>query len=211
MSGVAIDKAFSYEAFSYKTEEYDQMLSPYEDECWTIVYGRDFFGDNKITLPSLRLIVTELCNRRCAYCANNGYENIETIQFNEIKNYGEVVLTGGEPFLKPDVVSKIVQEHYQTLDLYLYTQMIPSQLYESVLLQLNGVTVTIHDESAAHLIDYYENFITAYGHENPDCNWRLCLMPGVYDMPYTPSLWSEVRKVEILDYCPYPEDELRKL
>ena len=50
-----------------------------------------------------RVIVTLVCDRSCPGCCNtNGLDGIQEVNLERLKDYEEVVLTGGEPLLMGD-------------------------------------------------------------------------------------------------------------
>lgn len=77
--------------------------------------------ENKIRVKNLRLVLTNECNLKCFYCFNEGYEkNSESVSKLKIQdyllvikllrdNYGleKIKLTGGEPFLFPNIYTLI--------------------------------------------------------------------------------------------------------
>jgi hypothetical protein len=76
MTGVAIDEQFSYRAFSYRTKDYDQMLQPYEDTCWSIICRKNLICDDEnITAPDDPTICPyyQLCSEhsKCRYERKN--------------------------------------------------------------------------------------------------------------------------------------------
>jgi organic radical activating enzyme len=157
--------------------------------------------------PSLRLIVTQICNRACHYCANTKYDSFDTVEIDDLDDYGQLVLTGGEPMIIPHIVMEIVKRYHHEHEIFMYTQ-IPAPAYHVIFNFLSGVTVTLHDKLNLRTLAYYEDFIQQY---TGNCNWRLYLMPEMHDTEYNPDLWDVVRKIEILDECPCPEDYLKVL
>jgi len=107
------------------TSEYninEKELTPFVDECINnqiLLKEKIKKITNTDTQPgafSLTLEVTNKCNLRCKHCYNNSglKNNNETLQFATIKsiiddikclysNLGQLIITGGEPFLYKDI------------------------------------------------------------------------------------------------------------
>lgn len=52
-----------------------------------------------------RVIVTYRCDRHCPGCCNTQPQDVKTIHLiEELKDYEEIVVTGGEPLLEPELL-----------------------------------------------------------------------------------------------------------
>jgi len=84
---------------------------------------------------TIRLLITLDCNLSCSYCCNKQqrvYSQFQKKTFSEIdfSKYQNVCITGGEPFLKKDLLYQIIDDIPEGKNVYLYT---------------NGVLITDED------------------------------------------------------------------
>lgn len=96
---------------------------------------------------SARVIVTQACGRNCPGCANRpgvveGAEVINNLAWLNGRGFKHVVLTGGEPFLVPEVSGQVY-----TLDVdfkvYCYSSIWTNDISEFGL-ACDGLTYTLH-------------------------------------------------------------------
>jgi hypothetical protein len=108
--------------------------------------------------PVMHLLVTDKCDRDCAYCCNKQYDvkNIPVASKEEFESVDTVCLTGGEPFKygEPCAIAMWLKSTYQNIkNVYVYTNAAP--LYERLEMEksnrfgsigfssLDGVSVSI--------------------------------------------------------------------
>lgn len=98
----------------------------------------------------LRLLLFSDCNRRCLGCCNQDWDLSTLPVCGSFAGYDEIMLTGGEPMLRPqfvlDVVTRIRQEY--TGRLWVYTAKVDNiTKTQDVLRKVDGLCVTLHEQS----------------------------------------------------------------
>lgn len=160
-----------------------------------------------------RVIVTMACNRNCPGCCNNNLDSITTIRdISELSGYEEVVITGGEPMLKPDILLRFIKalrKQNKHRRVYLYTACLTLDDYRKILEHLDGVTVTLHaeatDEDIRNLKYMSENLYEEH------LDMRLFVDTRVYEKYDLSNIhmetWDVVRKLEWKEKCDPAENE----
>ncbi len=160
-------------------------------------------------MKKLRLLLFEECNRRCKGCCNQ-YFDITTLPYaDSFTGYDEVILTGGEPMLKPDVISKalihINKQHHKPI--YLYTAKVDNiPVALSVLLRINGMTVTLHEQKdLAPWVAF--NAAISKNLKNGK-KLRLNVFAEVDMSGIDTTGWVVQDNIVWIENCPLPEDEV---
>ena len=175
-------------------------------------------------MRKLRLLVTKICTRNCVGCSNNDIKPFGTINIFELLQnikegaYTQIMITGGEPLLFPDLLLTYLTtlqsakgEEKQRCGfpaLILYASWLPKHLDNdylvSIFSQLNGITFTMHDEDG--LKDFKRlNDILCMMHYKPS-SMRLNVFCDVKLPPITLHGWN-VKFIEWIKDCPLPEGE----
>ena len=165
-------------------------------------------------MKKLRLLVTERCNRNCPKCCNQFHDlkNIPTItdSIGELAEYDEIMLTGGEPALEGKLCRRIIwliRSINPKAKVYMYTAEIFQFPYE-LFSMLDGVTLTLHNQSDVDLFLYYKRAIEFYlaGKSN-----RLFVFSDLNldDNDACSEHWT-VRRIQWQDDCPLPDGEVLK-
>ena len=97
----------------------------------------------------LRLLLFEACNRACPMCCNRNWDLKTLPQVESFKEFAKVLLTGGEPMLRPNLVRNVTKriKKEKLMPVYLYTAKVyPIQEILSVLFFVDGLTLTLHDQ-----------------------------------------------------------------
>lgn len=114
----------------------------------------------------LRLLLFESCHRHCEGCCNEGFDLRNLPVCMDWRGWDQILLTGGEPMLRPDLVARVIgliRESVQT-PIYLYTADTSHPLTLIALLRgIEGVTVTLHEQEQVE-----------------DFEWLLEMMQGNY-------------------------------
>jgi radical SAM protein with 4Fe4S-binding SPASM domain len=111
-----------YRLFLTETAEEDASFSAISPAEFVFPSSRDFSATREAAPQSLSWVVTEWCNRKCRYC----YKDAQFIErgtppdldldFERLRELADeafrigvenLVLTGGEPFLRPDLIDVI--------------------------------------------------------------------------------------------------------
>lgn len=164
-------------------------------------------------MKSARLIVTYKCKHDCSGCCNKQLNKSEIPEINsieELKDYDEIIITGGEPFLFPDklkeLISEIKKNGNQKIIIYTTPEYTIEDFYE-VLKLIDGITITIHNEED----------LTKYKKQCSDLRYvgnfenktlRLNVFNPIRDMILNVvELFFEVKYIDWIENCPLPENE----
>jgi len=107
----------------------------------------------------LRLLLWEECNRSCSGCCNKDWNLAVLPVCSDYGSHDLIMLTGGEPMLKPHVLLQIIKEiRQQTAALiYVYTANVDDlDAAFAVLEAVDGITLTLHEQSD---VDNMQEFI----------------------------------------------------
>ena len=96
-----------------------------------------------------RVIVTYRCDRKCENCCNEHIRNAPEVQFEDLLEYDEIVITGGEPML---IAMRVFGLVHRLLDrkfrgrIWLYTATFNANSWEHKMLirYVDGITYTFH-------------------------------------------------------------------
>lgn len=161
----------------------------------------------------LRLLLFKDCNRGCPGCCNKDW-NIENLPVcDNYRGYDIIMLTGGEPMLKPDVITDTIakiRKQNTTAKIILYTAYTqPSPEFFAVLPLLDGLTLTLHskwDVPSFYALDsvlvekpYADRLSLRLNHfkevgdildDTLSCNWQV------------------KKDIEWIENCPLPDGEI---
>lgn len=165
---------------------------------------------------TLRLILTRDCNRSCEGCCNNQdqFSDSNVPIFDEnYRGYDEVIITGGEPLLYPTTI-EVTLFKFKTKSpetkLILYTADVSKRdLIESLLRYLDGLTITLHDQSDVDDFRRLNFWLLRRKRWIQDNNktLRLNVFKGVNVYMQNDSLWKIKDNIEWIENCPLPENE----
>jgi organic radical activating enzyme len=151
-----------------------------------------------------RLLFTEDCNRRCKGCCNRNWKGEPAVEktIEELREYDEIYITGGEPMLYVDALNYLIGRlRTATNKIFLYTAMpYPQHEFIPLMIGLDGCTVTLHNYADRQkFIDNFYNRTMFAGK-----SMRLNVFPkGKFDVDDS---WDVRPKVWITD-APLPEGE----
>jgi len=156
----------------------------------------------------LRLILTKVCNRRCAGCCNKDWDLDSLPVCDSYEGFSEFLLTGGEPLLFPEIVFKTVKaiRKQSQSPIYLYTAYSKNILLFNAMLQLvDGITLTLHSKS-----DIYHFSLLNQLLENccDGKNMRLNVFDGIDLTGINLSRWKVKDHITWIKDCPLPEGEV---
>lgn len=166
-----------------------------------------------------RVILTFDCDKSCSYCCNK-YSNIidKAIPLygaEELRDFSTVLITGGEPMLRPiDVLSFIKTTKKVNLEatIYLYTAKFTLGIFD-ILPFVEGVHFTIHaDTTMEDILEFrdIQEKLYNYKHDNPDISFRLYIHPDIkLVIDIIPYVWSRIESKPWLaeDECQLPYNE----
>ncbi|MEY8429262.1 4Fe-4S cluster-binding domain-containing protein [Lachnospiraceae bacterium 48-42] len=98
-----------------------------------------------------RVIVTYRCDRKCENCCNEHIRNVPEVQFEDLLEYDEIVITGGEPMLfAPRVVELVhrLRDRRFRGRIWLYTATFNEDhwAHRMLIRDVDGITYTFHAE-----------------------------------------------------------------
>lgn len=152
-----------------------------------------------------RIIVTEKCNRNCHLCcmkmpfttSNKKYLNLDTI-----KNYDQIIITGGEPLLLEDnliqILRQITWKNFHT-PMFLYTA-----IFNTALIQcynyFKGITYTMHQDSTDKDYLNFERFEWfSIKNRLPETkSIRLAVISGIKNLIINPKAWSFIKVKQMM-------------
>jgi molybdenum cofactor biosynthesis enzyme MoaA len=156
----------------------------------------------------LRLLLFKDYNKNCAYCSNKNW-NLDKLEIEkDFTGYDEIILTGGEPMLKPFIVieTAIKIRKITNAKLYMYTAKLNKPLEVlAVLNYLDGITVTLHKQSDVSNFIRFEKLV-----KKIKKSFRLNVFNSV-NFDYSEiSNWIIKDKIKWIKNCPLPRDEVFK-
>jgi len=98
----------------------------------------------------LRLLITDRCNQKCKWCQNKHWDLSALPRETSFGQYDEVMLTGGEPLLVPELLISTAKNIRKTSNakIYLYTAKIDDwKTVLAVLHFVDGMSVTPHSQT----------------------------------------------------------------
>lgn len=162
-------------------------------------------------MKKLRLLVTERCNRNCVNCCNKSWDLSDLPVEEDFSQYDMIMLTGGEPMLDvKTLINVIISIKYKSDALiYVYTAMLnDTKAALKVLDWVDGMTVTLHDQTDVDPFLIFNNAIVAEGMR--DESLRLNIFRGVNINIESLTLWKVKNNIEWIENCPLPKDEVFK-
>lgn len=174
-------------------------------------------------MKKLRLLVTKDCPRNCEGCCNKDW-NLDNLPVaDDLRGYSEIIITGGEPLMsyKIDKLNHMLREIHDRKDItakvYVYTAN-PKHIL-LCLPYVDGITLTLHDQSDVAEFEWMNRFLPTLKIENPQSgptpkyrpySYRLNIFKGVTlltpDSDYLEK-WRIKDNIEWIKDCPLPEDE----
>jgi len=154
----------------------------------------------------LRLLLSKQCNRNCEGCCNKDFDLDKLPVVTDYSGYDEIILTGGEPMLRPNFIREMVRRiRKQTLvPIYLYTAKVDRlQSALAVLGIIDGICVTLHEQSDVEAFHKLENAIDY----SLGKSLRVNIFKGV-KIFIDHLQWKVKSGIEWIKNCPLPKDEI---
>lgn len=167
----------------------------------------------------LRLLVTKVCNRKCPGCCNKDWDlsAIPKIGLIEMLDYEEIMITGGEPMLYPNLIKNLtsaIKFINPDCKVFIYTAHLEAvsnafiKLNEdSHLKNVDGFHLTIHEDAgpvenaALYRIQQFPRIFEGK-------SMRLQVFPDVtQSLQIRPSFWQRITFNPWIKNCPLPIDE----
>ena len=157
-------------------------------------------------MKKLRLLVTKECNRKCNGCCNKDWDLDNLPVCTDYSLYDEIIITGGEPTLRNDLVFIIteIKKVNPTAKILMYTANCKYSVFLSalVMLYLDGITVTLHTKRDLRSFVEFET-----GLPKNNKSLRLNVFKGV-PVPALKHNWIVKSNITWIKNCPLPEDEV---
>jgi hypothetical protein len=174
-----------------------------------------------------RLVVTMACNRHCYNCCNQEevFEERQSLKnLDDLLDYDEIMITGGEPMLIADKVLTLIQ-YLRDKDykgkVYLYSAYYDKEWLDEhfprkftrILRSIDGFQFTVHNEATDKEITQLKQLCDHYAlkEENQRLSLRLSIDARLYERYDFSNIdfssWGVVRKLKWLDNCPLPKGE----
>ena len=163
-------------------------------------------------MKKLRLLLFEHCNRSCEGCCNKQWDLSELPVCTDYSPYDMIILTGGEPMLRPAVVKNMINmiRKYNDCPIILYTAKTNNiEDLCSVIFKIDGITITLHEQSD---VDNLYRVIQLCSIVSKPLTKRLNVFSNV-GLPKTARTtlnffgWEIKDNIEWIEDCPLPEDE----
>lgn len=165
-------------------------------------------------LRTARVVVTWRCKRECRYCVNHSEKiralvrkvNVKAVNW---RQYDQVLITGGEPLLVPDVVHGLidrVRNQTSVPDIYMYTALWTEFSWD-IVQKIDGTNYTVHRPVDKNSLRRAQIDLSLLHERNSN---RLMLDPDIVDdLKIRPTLWKEIRikRWRPEDECVLPDNE----
>ena len=155
---------------------------------------------------TLRLLLFEDCNRNCEGCCNKQWDLSKLPVVNDFTLYDTIMLTGGEPMLRPKYVVDIVdliRIENPDAKIILYTAKTdnPWALLD-ILDMIDGLTITLHNQDDVLPWIYFDAIARTVGK-----SLRLNVFNSIV-VPDNIEDWQIKDNIEWIEDCPLPDDEV---
>jgi len=164
-------------------------------------------------MKTLRLILWRDCPRACSTCPNKSIEcgSVKPFFFNEdLSGYDEIILTGGEPLMRPGLLRTVAEEIKRQTDakVYVYSAWDGDLSFiADTLSYVDGITLSLYTWRDVSRIPELTELIKAKGLDTRSLRINSFLAPVDAD----PEIWKVKYKTYLKD-CPIPDhEELREI
>ncbi len=158
----------------------------------------------------LRLLLFEECNRKCDGCCNKDWDlkNVDMVE--SYSGFDEILLTGGEPMLKPELVIDTIKKikNQSECNIYLYTAKVNdyNKILE-ILYMINGLTITLHEQEDVESFIILNGILKSKDLSNK--SMRVNIFKGI-DININMDSWIVKKNIEWIKDCPLPKNEILK-
>jgi len=162
-------------------------------------------------MNKLRLLITKECNRNCPGCCNKDWDLDNLPICTSFEGYDEIMLTGGEPMLKVDLVLKVIEQirkENPLAKIYMYTAFVFTSTIFDTLRLLDGITVTLHTRWDVKKFKWFTQplyFLYLFSEKS----LRLNIFDGIkIPKDLNLNLWKVRKNIKWIKNCPLPKDEV---
>lgn len=177
----------------------------------------DWTDLSETIINKLRLLLFENCNRNCKGCCNKDWELNKLEVETDFSSYDEILLTGGEPMLNPSLVIDTIMEIRKQnpfVMIYMYTAKVDNLTdMVHVLTCVDGITVTLHDESDITPFSNLVELVTGLTNLHKDFlekSYRVNIFKEVIYSINISTMWKVKNNIKWIKNCPLPENEVFK-
>jgi organic radical activating enzyme len=167
-------------------------------------------------MKKLRLLLFKECDRSCPGCCNKQWDLNELPIEDDFTKYSKILLTGGEPLLRPFVVKSVILDiRKQTnVPIILYTAKSDDiKRFTNILDIVDGITLTLHEQYDVDNFLKLNADISSYYNRHKYKNKMLRLnvfhnvnVPDLFDF----DMWKIKNNIVWIDDCPLPTNEVFK-
>lgn len=160
-------------------------------------------------MKKLRLLLFSDCDRACPGCCNKDWDLDALPVCDSYEGYDEVLITGGEPLLKPGITRMVIRQIRQEnpkAKIYIYTAKLDDkETALDVLKMCDGFTLTLHEQADVQNFVFFHAAIPDELFENRSL--RLNVFKGL-DLFCGDGGWESRFNLEWKNDCPLPADEV---
>jgi len=161
-------------------------------------------------MKKLRLLLFADCNRNCPGCCNKDWDLDSLPLCNSYAGYDEILITGGEPLLKPEITRMVIlhiRQENPSARIYVYTAKIDNYgCALDILKMADGFTVTLHNDADRLIFEYFTAMLHPSLKRKKEL--RLNVFKGV-GLPWiADGSWQVKTDIEWQKDCPLPEGEV---
>lgn len=164
----------------------------------------------ELEAKKLRLVLFEECHRSCKGCCNEDFDLRNLPVCESYKGFELIMLTGGEPMLRPEKVKEAVRRIRRETDapIILYTALtVDKETLSQIIGQIDGITVTLHDNSDVKPFLEFDDYHV--GTRGRSKSYRLNVFSGIeIDLGNVKGKWKVKSDIEWIKNCPLPEGEV---
>lgn len=158
----------------------------------------------------LRLLLNTNCDRSCSGCCNKQWDLLSLPRVEYFCDYKMILLTGGEPMLKPDLVRKAIREIREDTQapIILYTAKVDKILEVSnILAMIDGMTLSLHEQKDVLNFEIFNKFLrhSSMLHSK---SLRLNVFKDINLDSVDTNIWKVKTNIIYINPCPLPENEV---
>lgn len=163
-------------------------------------------------MKKLRLLMCNECNRNCNGCCNKGWDLDRLPVCLNFIGYDLIMLTGGEPMLRPNVVKyaiEVIREVNPHAKIIMYTAYRQDPMAVVHMLdRLDGITITLHEQEDLEPFLNLCELIVSTGRKEKFAGKSLRL--NVFSNVKIDKMidgWEVKDNIQWIKNCPLPEGE----
>lgn len=159
-------------------------------------------------MKKLRLLLFAECERNCSGCCNNDWDLSGLPQVTNYTGYDEILLTGGEPLLHPNIVKRTIKciRKGTTSPIYLYTATNNVTAFLDILRYVDGICLTLHKQYDVLYFKILNKILIKL--DTSDKSLRLNVFHNIILGDINTSKWIVKSDIQWIKNCPLPKDEI---